>query len=66
MPLYEYACTACDHRFERLTTIAAADEVACPECSGAPKRLLSVIAGQVGTASAPAPTCGGGACAACS
>lgn len=66
MPLYEYACTVCEHRFERLTTLAGADEVSCPDCGGSPKRLLSVIAGRVGGTSDPAPACGGGACAACS
>jgi putative FmdB family regulatory protein len=64
VPLYEYACSACGGRFERLSSFAAADEATCPACgSREARRLLSVIAGGVRTAE---PTCGHGACEACS
>jgi putative FmdB family regulatory protein len=44
MPLYDFACRACDHRFEARSS--AEEAVACPEC-GAPgaERLLSPFAG---------------------
>ena len=33
MPLYEYACTACDHRFEILQRLGeGADGLDCPAC----------------------------------
>ena len=32
MPLFEYACKTCDHRFEWLTRGAATPE--CPSCHG--------------------------------
>ncbi|WP_448098748.1 FmdB family zinc ribbon protein [Luteibacter yeojuensis] len=42
MPIYEFQCQACGHRFERLQKIADADPSACPSC-GEPRvgRLLS-------------------------
>ena len=44
MPLYDFACRACGHRFEARSS--PDDGVACPEC-GAPgtERLLSPFAG---------------------
>ncbi|MDQ0009831.1 putative FmdB family regulatory protein [Luteibacter jiangsuensis] len=42
MPIYEFQCQACGHRFERLQKIVDADPSACPSC-GEPRvgRLLS-------------------------
>jgi putative FmdB family regulatory protein len=65
MPLYEYGCPSCDARFDRLVSMAEADDANCPRCGAHAKRLLSVIAGLGGRATPPAPTCGGGACGAC-
>jgi putative FmdB family regulatory protein len=67
MPLYEYECADCGKRFDRLTSIASADEASCPRCGAVNvRRLISVIAGMTGRADAPAPECGQGACGACS
>jgi putative FmdB family regulatory protein len=67
MPLYEYVCRECESRFDRLSSHDEADAASCPECGAdEAKRLLSVIGGLGGRAEAPAPACGGGACAACS
>jgi len=34
MPLYEYRCDDCGHRFEILQTLGAgADGLACPQCT---------------------------------
>jgi putative FmdB family regulatory protein len=67
MPLYEYECTSCDKRFDRLVSAAEADSAVCPRCGAAEvRRLISVIAGMTGRAEAPAPECGRGACGACS
>jgi putative FmdB family regulatory protein len=62
MPLYEYICRSCEHRFEALVQRGAA--VACPRCRSARlERQLSTFA--VGERSA-APRCeGNAACAAC-
>jgi putative FmdB family regulatory protein len=67
MPLFEYECRACDKRFDRLVSAAAADDAECPRCGAREvRRLISVIAGMTGRAEAPAPVCGQGACGACS
>jgi putative FmdB family regulatory protein len=69
MPIYEYACSACGCRFEKLVR-RFAEEVSCSACaSSAVEKQLSVFA--VGGASAAsssadascaAPGCGAGAC----
>ena len=42
MPIYEFQCQACGHRFERLQKISDADPDTCPSC-GEPRvgRMLS-------------------------
>ncbi|HEY6362179.1 MAG TPA: zinc ribbon domain-containing protein [Vicinamibacterales bacterium] len=43
MPIFEYACRACGHEFERL--VRAGDVPACPSCgSGDLEKLLSLSA----------------------
>ncbi len=44
MPLYEYRCKACGHRFEKIQTFSAADEKECPVCKGEVERLISAPA----------------------
>jgi putative FmdB family regulatory protein len=44
MPLYEYECFLCSHRFERIRRFANASLVECPECGGSVRRLLGVPA----------------------
>lgn len=42
MPIYEYVCTRCDHRFERLQPVGSPPEP-CPRCGGATRRLLGTV-----------------------
>ncbi len=60
MPLFEYECRGCGHKFEVL--IRGNEQAHCPKCGGERiEKCLSVFA--VSTrASAPAPASG---CAAC-
>lgn len=44
MPLYEYECFLCSHRFERIRRVADASAMICPECGGKVRRLLGVPA----------------------
>lgn len=44
MPLYEYECFLCGHRFERIRRVADASSVECPECQGKVRRLLAAPA----------------------
>ena len=44
MPLYEYRCTSCGHRFEKIQKINDAPETACPKCGGELVRPLTAPA----------------------
>lgn len=47
MPLYEYECRACGHRFERIQTYSAPLVRKCPQCRKSKvKKLLSAPAVQ--------------------
>ncbi len=40
MPTYEYECTSCGHRFERLQKITDDPIKTCPKCGRRVKRLI--------------------------
>jgi putative FmdB family regulatory protein len=44
MPLYEYECDACGHRFEVIQKSADSPSGACPKCGGAVHKLQSAPA----------------------
>jgi len=44
MPLYEYECFLCHHRFERIQRVDADPIRECPSCGGAVRRLLGTPA----------------------
>lgn len=61
MPIFEYACRGCGHRFEALVRGNA--QPACPSCNGQElEQQLSVFA--VG-AKSPSPRTNGGGCGSC-
>jgi putative FmdB family regulatory protein len=41
MPLYEYECEACRHRFERIQKFSDPPVDQCPNCQGKVRKLLS-------------------------
>ena len=41
MPLYEYQCEACGHRFEVIQKFSDQPVETCPRCGGAVRKLLS-------------------------
>ncbi len=41
MPLYEYQCDACGHRFEQIQKFSDPPVEACPSCGGAVRKLVS-------------------------
>ena len=41
MPLYEYQCDACAHRFEVIQKFSDQPVDVCPKCGGQVKKLLS-------------------------
>ena len=73
MPIYEYSCPSCAHRFEKLIRNAADLPKSCPAC-GQPqlKKLFSTFAAKVAAPAAggcrrqdacpAAHVCSGGCC----
>jgi putative FmdB family regulatory protein len=41
VPLYEYECVKCHHRFEKIERVTASAEKTCPACGGKAERLLA-------------------------
>ena len=46
MPLYEYQCKKCKHRFEKIQKFSEQPIKKCPECGGPVEQLLSAPAVQ--------------------
>lgn len=44
MPLYEYRCTQCGYRFEKIQSFGTEPETECPKCHGALIRPLTAPA----------------------
>ena len=38
MPLYEYKCVKCGHRFEKIESLSASETKKCPKCGARAKR----------------------------
>ena len=41
MPIYEYKCNACGHRFEKLQSFSEEPVKTCPQCGGEVRKLIS-------------------------
>jgi putative FmdB family regulatory protein len=46
MPLYEYQCKKCGHRFERIQKFSDKPMKKCPDCGGPVEQLISAPAVQ--------------------
>ena len=46
MPLYEYQCKKCKHRFEKILKFSDKNITKCPECGGVVEQLISAPAVQ--------------------
>jgi putative FmdB family regulatory protein len=46
MPLYEYQCKKCGHRFERIQKFSDKPVKKCPECGGAVEQTITAPAVQ--------------------
>lgn len=44
VPLYEYKCVKCGHRFEKIESVSAGAKKKCPECGGRADRMLAAPA----------------------
>ena len=62
MPLYEYRCRHCDHRFEVLQPMGAGNEgLVCTACGEpSPEKQLSTFSSSASNGSPSAPACGSG------
>jgi putative FmdB family regulatory protein len=40
MPIYEYECESCHHRFELKQSFSAKPQAACPECTKKSRRVF--------------------------
>jgi putative FmdB family regulatory protein len=43
VPTYQYACTACNHRFEAVQSFSDASLTTCPACSGTLRKVFSSV-----------------------
>ena len=43
MPIYEYACRACDHRLEEMQPMGSGPPGPCPECGGELRRVYGRV-----------------------
>ena len=39
MPVYDYKCVQCGHRFDLLRSVSNRDDAVCPKCGGAVARV---------------------------
>jgi putative FmdB family regulatory protein len=44
LPLYEYKCQKCGHRFEKIESLSASMTKKCPKCGGTAERMLAAPA----------------------
>jgi len=43
VPTYQYACTACGHRFDAVQSFSDSALTECPECSGKLRKLFGSV-----------------------
>lgn len=67
MPIYEFVCPKCGHKFELLRRLSQVDEGAsCPECQQTARRIMSTFACFSSNGGSTAPIAGSGSsCASC-
>lgn len=72
MPLYEYICQQCQHRFDALRPMSRADDaIACPHCGSLEtRRAISLFAavgseGLITGSGSSCSSCSSSSCAGC-
>jgi putative FmdB family regulatory protein len=43
VPIYEYQCNKCSHKFERKESFNGNPQMPCPKCGSQAKRIFSVV-----------------------
>ena len=41
MPLYEFKCKHCNHKFDKVTSYMESHDMRCPRCGGTTQKLVS-------------------------
>ena len=66
MPIYEYCCPKCNHKFEELRPVSEAQNTAtCPKCQSQAERIPSCFAAHSTGDFGEAVPVGGSSCASC-
>ena len=61
MPIYEFACSGCEHRFEVFGSYTARDQAqVCPRCESTSTRALFSTFATLGGSEEPVASSGGG------
>lgn len=64
MPIYEYKCQKCGHKFEKL--VFGKEKIKCPKCgSTSLHKLFSTFSSSVKSGSHNSKSCQGGVCDIC-
>ena len=66
MPVYDYKCTRCGHRFDLLRSLSAKDAVKCPKCGADVVRVYEGKWSALGRVSGGGGCSCGGNCQGCS
>ncbi|MBN1376396.1 MAG: zinc ribbon domain-containing protein [Dehalococcoidia bacterium] len=53
MPIYDYACADCRHRFEHMQALSSNNPLKCPACGSSAVSKLVSIPGLIRTSTAP-------------
>ncbi len=64
MPLLQFRCTQCGHKFDALIRLESIKDATCPECRAPAQRLYEGVCNKPAPA-ASAPACPGGAGGSC-
>jgi putative FmdB family regulatory protein len=43
MPIYEYLCEDCDHRFQHNRKVSERQSTPCPECRGTGRKVIGAV-----------------------
>ena len=66
MPIYDYKCVRCGHRFDLLRSVSQRDDAKCPKCGGEVTRVYEGKWSCMGKAGSTGGCSCGGNCAGCS
>ena len=73
MPIYEFECSKCQHRFDELVSVSVdLHDIVCPQCgTNSPRKLMSAFGFSSGgktvtsTGSSTCTTCSAASCKTC-